>query len=100
MKAVFSAVATAEFDEAFAYYQLQSDDLADRFSSQIKNEVLRIQNNPFGYKRFGKASRVLICSEFPYKILYEPPTTTEADLIRILAIFHHSRNPRHLRGRR
>ena len=100
MRTIFTSTAEEEYDAAIFYYSIESDELARRFVNSITKELSRVVASPFAFKRYGKRLRLLICSEFPYKILYEPPVSNDVEVVRILAIFHHSRNPRHLQGRR
>lgn len=100
MRPAFTPIAEQEYLEAIEFYQELSVELAERFVESMENELTRLGSSPLAFRRYGKHARLMLCSDFPYKILYLPPDGTSREVCVVLGIFHHSRNPRHLQGRR
>ncbi len=87
---VFDPEATSEYDEAYDFYQNRQFGLGDEFAGAIRAVILGILAQP---KRHGvvlrdtRRARVI---RFPFVVYYR----IEASTIRIVSVFHTSRNPK------
>jgi plasmid stabilization system protein ParE len=88
--------AEEEFNDAADWYFVRDPPTSDRFVSAIQNTLETIKRNPHVFPIVsGNLIRGAIVRDFPYSIYF----TVDEDLISILSIFHHSRNPIIWRGR-
>ena len=93
----FHRLASAELKEAMGFYEGQSAGLGDRFLVEVESAIALLHQFPeIGPRVAGSLRRVLV-SGFPDDLVYRP---TGRDQIRILAVAHHSREPRYWAGRR
>jgi plasmid stabilization system protein ParE len=81
--------ARAEFDEAHDWYEDQEPGLGDRFSEHVQEVLDRIAANPELHQVVHKDIRRGIVRDFPYTVYYR----VLLDEIRVIAVFHGSRNP-------
>lgn len=81
--------AELELEEAKDWYNLQQDDLGERFVKEIDKTIIRINENPFQFPKEMKKIRKAIVNDFPYSIFFYMTD----NLINVFAIFHSSRNP-------
>jgi toxin ParE1/3/4 len=81
--------AELELEEAKDWYNLQQDDLGERFVKEIEKTIIRITENPFQFPKEIKQIRKAIVNDFPYSIFFY----VADNLINVFAIFHSSRNP-------
>jgi plasmid stabilization system protein ParE len=78
-----------DFDESYEYYSFKSTKIADNFFNIINASFSDISNNPFQYQNIFKDVRKYVVRKFPFIIYYQINNIS----IRIIAIFHTSRNP-------
>ncbi len=76
-------------EDAKEYYNLQQENLGDRFKQDIKETVDRIIRFPKLYPIARDNIRKCVLHRFPYNLFY---TTTE-DTILILSVANHHRKP-------
>ena len=89
-RVIFTPDARSEFDDARDHYEAARKGLGKRFQTAVRDALRRIQRSPMapGIVRPPDVRRVLV-SGFPYIILYR----VTANGIRIIAVFHTSRDP-------
>ena len=78
-----------ELDEAKEWYDLQQNNLGERFVNEIDKTVIRINDNPFQFPKERKQIRKAVVNNFPYSIFFY----VTDNLINVFAVFHSSRNP-------
>jgi len=89
MKIEFLPEAKAELEDAVDYYELQVQGLGDTFKTIAKSTIKRISTFPTAWTEIRPDVRRCIMHKFPYNILY----SVEEDIILIIAVAHHHRNP-------
>lgn len=88
-KLLINPFAELELDDAKEWYNLQQDNLGDRFVNKIDKIIIRINENPFQFPKEKKQIRKAVIKLYPYVIFFY---VTE-NVINVFAIFHTSRNP-------
>ena len=92
---VFDPEATSEFDEAYDFYQNRRIGLGVEFAGAIKAVILGILAQP---KRHGvvlRETRRARVTRFPFAVYYRIENST----IRIVSVFHTSRDPKNWQSR-
>ncbi len=79
----------AEFDEGYDYYQTKRLGLGEDFADAVETVLDRIGRMPNIHGRVLGDVRKAVVRRFPYCVYYR----SEADRVRVIAIFHTSRNP-------
>ena len=78
-----------DIDEAFIWYEKALDNLGFEFLLSLEAVIEAIKRNPehagFAYKHI----RSIALMRFPFSVYY----IVETEVIIVLAVFHHSRNP-------
>ncbi|HEY9340402.1 MAG TPA: type II toxin-antitoxin system RelE/ParE family toxin [Hanamia sp.] len=91
----FSPEARSETMRAYLWYQKEQPGLEKNFREHLRIKIESIKQNPksssFVYKKV-RSSRMKI---FPYNIIYRVSNLN----IQIIAVFHHSRNPKEWKRR-
>lgn len=95
MRIEISELAEQELDDAFAYYQQQAEGLGERFIYDFSSSAERIRSFPKAYPTYTKQSRKCMFKTFPYSIIYR----LYPDLIFIVAVAHHKKDPKYLVNR-
>lgn len=92
----FSAEARDETFKAYLWYKEEKSGLEKKFRENLRVKIESLKQNPkassFVYKNV-RSSRM---KTFPYNILY----TISNSNIQIIAVFHHSRNPKEWKKRK
>jgi plasmid stabilization system protein ParE len=88
-KIELSDEAEADFDNSYEYYANQSIKLADSFYHYINDCLLQIGRNPIAYQTIFKEIRKFVVKKFPFVVYYQIIEMK----VRVIAIFHNSRNP-------
>jgi toxin ParE2 len=88
------APATAELDEAVAWYAAQAAGLERRFIDE-RTARKRIAERPHAWRPLGDGVRRFRLGRFPYGLIY----AVEADEIVVLAVAHLHRKPNYWRSR-
>ena len=86
----FRPAARDEVLEARAWYDAQQPGLGDEFARAVDSAIERIGEQPHAYPVIRGEVRRSVLLEFPYAIFYR----AHADLIEVIAVFHHRRDPR------
>ena len=95
MLVAFSALAEAEIDLAFDWYNDQSPRLGADFAAEFETLLDRLRANPLQFPAMRANIRRALFRRFPYSLLFR----LEDDTVRVIACFHPRRDPRSLRGR-
>lgn len=81
--------AREEFDESYDYYEGQRPGLGDTFAGRIQDVLDRVGQTPQMHAIVYKSIRKAVVVRFPFCIYYR----IEPSVVRVIAIFHTSRNP-------
>lgn len=87
--------ASAEFDEAFDYYERQQPGLGVDFVARVQRVFDRIAATPRLHAIVLGDVRRAGVTRFPYSVFYRP----HADRIEVLSVFHDRRDPAVWQGR-
>ena len=96
MNVKFLDPAEAEFAEAIAYYNLQSEGLGFEFAAEVKRTIGRIIRFPDAWQRLSKHTRRVRTNRFPYGIIYQ----VRSETLLIVAVMHLHRDPETWKSRR
>lgn len=88
-KLLINPFAELELIQAKEDYNLQKEDLGERFVKEIDKTITRINKNPFQFPKEKKKIRKAVVSNFPFIIFFYVVDNT----INVFAVFHSSRNP-------
>jgi plasmid stabilization system protein ParE len=89
MKLEFSELAQTELEDARIYYNLQQDELGERFKEHIKQSVDSIVEFPTLYPKVTDELHKVVVHKFPYSIFY----VLLVERIIIVSIAHQHRKP-------
>jgi plasmid stabilization system protein ParE len=89
MKLEFSQLAYTELEDARAYYNLQQEELGERFKKHIKEAIDNIIRFPSLYPKVTDDLHRVVVHKFPYSIFY----TLLDETIVIVSIAHQHRKP-------
>ncbi len=78
-----------DFECSYNYYNAINQKVADDFLKQIDKSFTSIKKNPLGYSVVYKEVRKSVLKKFPFIVYYK----IDLVIIRVIAIFHASRNP-------
>jgi hypothetical protein len=84
-----SSEAELEIFEAALRYEREREGLGFRFEAQVNTVFTRLLENPFQFPIIEEDVRRALVREFPYGVF----STTEVDLITVLAVLHLRRHP-------
>lgn len=87
--------ADIEILQAYFWYENQKKGLGEKFKTSLNSKIKFIKKNPTQYSYIYKNLRSSKITKFPFNIIYKVSGTQ----IQIIAIFHHSRNPRQWKRR-
>ena len=91
MKIRFLKPAQSEVDDAFAWYESQSQGLGTQFLDEFDRAVRRILAYPLASAEIGDGLRRCLLSRFPYGIIYG----IDAETVIVVAVAHLHREPRY-----
>ena len=94
---IYDPEATAEFREAVAWYEEQSEGLGVRFVREVDSVMAAISSHPFLFSKAGRRSRKARIHGWPYSI-YLALNETHHE-VKVTAVWHGARNPAELRRR-
>lgn len=89
---IFSSRAYKEITQSWNWYEDRQQDLGDRFLKEVISQIRIIEHSPDRFPtrfKFYKESSVPV---FPFLIIYR--IDKKKKLVRIVSIFHTSRNPK------
>ena len=82
--------------ESYSWYESNKVGLGEKFLESLDLALNAISSSPFAYKVFFKKKvRAYHLTDFPFTVLY----LVESNEIKVIAIFHTSRNPRQWKKR-
>lgn len=96
LRIVYRPAAQTEYIDAYGFYADQSSDASERFAVAVESILDEITTNPRRYPIVKDDVREAILTDFPYCIYY----VAERDRIRVLSVFHSSRDPQIWQDRR
>ena len=88
-KVVISDEAEIDLDNSFEYYFKDNPNVADVFYRIIDSSFLKIQQSPYLFPIVYENIRKYVVEKFPFVIYHQ----VDNKLIKVIAIFHTSRNP-------
>jgi len=86
---LFSDEANYDIIDAFLWYEEARSGLGKDFELCLEAEINRISRNPLQYPIQYKKIRIAYIERFPYGIHF----LMEKTFIKVIAVFHTSRNP-------
>ena len=89
MRIDFLDPADAEFVDAIAYYNLQSEGLGYEFAAEVKRVMGRILQYPEAWAPLSKRTRRCRTNRFPYGLIYQ----IRGDTILIVAVQNLHKHP-------
>lgn len=89
MKTRFTKLSKKDYSKGIDYYAKESNDLANRFKTDVKQAFKRIETFPNLYPKINEQIQKCILSKFPYTVYY----IIKNEIIYILAIANHYENP-------
>jgi|SRR6476659_3577116 hypothetical protein len=87
----FSKESLLDAKEALDWYNLQQENLGERFKIELNFTIEKISKSPLNYQIKYGTIRTANFKVFPFAIHFE--LDEKASLIRIISIFHFSRKP-------
>ena len=90
VKVEFSSNAEEDVDEAFLWYEFQKPNLGKEFVKCVDDGLNKISISPKRYPVVYENVRRFIIKKFPFCIYYY---ITDSK-IKVIAVFHNSRNPK------
>ncbi len=88
--------AESDIADAFGFYLLRREAVADRFLAAIGALLLRIQENPTAFPRMNQIMRRARILGFPHSVYFRE----DPNLIVVVAVFHGRRHPSIWKARR
>ncbi len=88
-KIELSNEAEEDFDNAFNYYLYENERVANNFYHKTNESFITLSKDPFAYQKIYKNIHRFVMKKFPFVIYFR----INGFSIRIIAIFHTSRNP-------
>ena len=90
-RTIFSSKAQREIAESWNWYEDRQLGLGDRFLNEITEHIRKIEQTPIKFPIRFKSYRETPVPVFPFLIIYR--INEKKKIIRIVSIFHTSRNP-------
>jgi len=81
--------AELDFDQSYKYYAKESKQLAQKFYNEVNDSFHKITENPESQPIADFDTRKYVLKKFPFVVYY----MIRLCIIRVIAIFHSSRNP-------
>ena len=97
LRVIHDSEATFEFRGAVAWYESQAEGLGVRFTLEVDKVIAAIAARPLHFSKAGRKGRKARVHDWPYSIYF---VVNEAHAeIKVIAVWHGSRNPAELRRR-
>jgi plasmid stabilization system protein ParE len=90
---LFNPRAAKEYEEAFEWYDQQSQVAADNLVIEVEETIRAICENPFRYRITYKNLHEASLKKYPYYLIYY--INDEQKVVTIISVFHQKRNPKH-----
>jgi plasmid stabilization system protein ParE len=81
--------AREEMEAAYDFYESKRRGWGSRFVDRVQYEIERIQANPMIHAEVHRDVRKAVVRQFPFVLIYR----IESTVVRIVAVFHTSRDP-------
>ena len=81
--------AKSDIRHANIWYNLQKENLGNEFLIEIEKYLVQIQTNPKQFPKHKNSIRKAVLRKFPYCIFF----SIQSNIIKVIAVFHNSRNP-------
>ncbi len=81
--------AESDFDNSYEFYFEENQKVADIFFNRINLSIESIKKNPLSFPIAYRNVRKFVVKKFPFVIYYQ----IVESVVRVIAIFHTSRNP-------
>jgi plasmid stabilization system protein ParE len=85
-----------DIEEAYIWYERQRLGLGDELLDELVEYYEKLKQNPLVFKWTAKGYRQASLNRFPYVLVFKVMGTD----VHIFAVFHTSRNPKHLHKKR
>lgn len=95
-QALFRPAASADLEEAFAWYEAQHPGLGQAFRDAVEGALALIVENPQACPVLYRDTRRALLQRFPYGVFYR----LIGDHVVVIACAHAKRHPRAWRSRR
>jgi plasmid stabilization system protein ParE len=82
--------AEIDFDKSYEYYYKENPNIAKSFFNRINLSLENLKENPTIFPDVYKGLRKYVVKKFPFVIYYQ----IEGTVVKVVAIFHTSRNPK------
>ncbi|HEY8659604.1 MAG TPA: type II toxin-antitoxin system RelE/ParE family toxin [Hanamia sp.] len=92
LSVIFSSRAQKEINESWNWYEERQPGLGDRFLKELRNRIYIIERTPGKFPARFKTYKEAQVPVFPFCVIYR--INNKKKLIRIVSIFHTSRNPK------
>jgi plasmid stabilization system protein ParE len=89
---IFSSRAQKEIAVSWEWYEERLQGPGDRFLNEILERIELMENNPDRFPTRHKSYKEAILPTFPFLIIYR--ISTKKRSVRIISVFHTSRNPK------
>jgi plasmid stabilization system protein ParE len=89
LRIIYQRIAREEFDRSIDWYEFQRPGLGAEFEAEVRAMLQDIQRQPNRYPLITRVTRMSILRRFPFSIYYR----VLSDVIFIVAVYHHSRDP-------
>ncbi len=89
MKVDFLDPADAEFIEAIAFYNSQSEGLGYEFAAEVKRAIYRITHFPEAWTPLSRRTRRCRTNRFPYGVIYQ----IRSEMILVVALQNLHKHP-------
>jgi len=96
-KPIILGLAASDIQDAAFYYNQQKTGLGLRFTKEVKATIKFVCNNPKAAPNRYKDRHTILVDDFPYLIHYT--VDSKAQVIRIHAVLHTSRDPKNWKNR-
>lgn len=81
--------AKSDIQHAKIWYNFQKESLGNEFLFEIEKLLTQIQTNPKQFPKNRHVIRKAVLKRFPYCLFF----AIQSNTIKIIAVFHNSRNP-------
>lgn len=96
-KVIFETEAEAEFKEAIAWYDSQTDGIGQRFSNEVRAALSEAAKHPQRFPFAGPTTQKIKMQGWPYAIYFT--LLKQSSFLIVVSVSHGARNPTALRRR-
>jgi len=92
---IISDEAYLDIADTFTWYDAIEEPLGKKFIISFESSLNTLLNNPLSYHVRYKNVRIIFMKRFPYGIHY----VIDGNILKVIAVFHTSRNPQNWEDR-